>query len=101
MCSTCLTQQLTRGDLWTLAEGTNEGHNEQLPSQSLVREGIFVFEVPSNFSRISVADLERLKRDMLTRGRELAIPSNSADPELFTEDYLAFFPVINRARDKN
>ena len=58
---------------------------------AVVREGVFVFQVPRGLSRIPLADLERLKTGMIASGRELAIMSDSADPELFKKEYLRFF----------
>lgn len=71
--------------------GDKKASGGQQRDKSVVREGVFVFEVPRDFSRIPVADLEGLKTAMYAGGRELAIMSNSADPQLFKEEYLTFF----------
>lgn len=79
----------------------NSGNQRgQLPHNQMVREGVFVFEVPRHFSRIPTADLERLKTTMLTGGRELAIMSKSADPQLFKEEYLTFFAGYQSAKGR-
>lgn len=72
----------------TSAIDEDAGQNAAKP---LVREGVFVFEVPKNFSRIPVAKLNTLKSAMVADGRELAIESKSADPALFKAEFLAFF----------
>ena len=45
-------------------------------------------------------DLEKLKVAMMAAGRELAIMSSSADPQLFREEYLRFFAGYQSANGR-